>query len=110
MDRSKPNYLSQYFSKFLNTSSLEERIESELNKSEMTKKVYEKDGFIVTEISGKTPSGGFYSETTYSYKASDNNAKIIEQKNAELNEAIKQQDFERATILRDTIAALRENQ
>lgn len=110
MDRSKPGYLSQYLSKILNSSSLQERIESELNKSEMTKKVYEKDGFVVTEISGRTASGGFYSETTYSYKANDNNSKIIEQKSAELNEAIKQQDFERAAILRDTIAALRGNQ
>jgi excinuclease UvrABC helicase subunit UvrB len=92
----------------LSNRSLEESIKSELNESEMTKKVYEKNGLIVTEISGRTPSGGYYSETTYSYKEPENN-KLIKQKEAELNEAVKTQDFEKAAVLRDAILALREN-
>jgi len=106
-----PGYLSQYLSKILAGRSLEESIESQLNKSEMTKKVYEKDGVIVTEISGRTASGGFYSETTYSYRnESTDYSKLIEQKSNELSEAIKKQDFERAAILRDAILALKQNQ
>jgi protein-arginine kinase activator protein McsA len=106
-----PNYLNKYLNKILLNRSLEDSIKSELNESEMTKKVYEKDGVVVTEISGRTASGGFYSETTYSYKnnTTDHN-KLIEQKSTELSEAIKKQDFERAAILRDTILALKQNQ
>lgn len=105
-----PNYLSQYLNKMLSNRSLEESIKSELNESEMTKKVYEKDGVVVTEISGRTANGGFYSETTYSYKNNNtDNTKLIKEKSNELNEAIKNQDFERAAILRDTIQALKQN-
>jgi len=105
-----PNYLSQYLNRIRSNRSLEESIKSELNESEMTKKVYEKDGVVVTEISGRTANGGFYSETTYSYKNNNtDNTRLIKEKSNELNEAIKNQDFERAAILRDTIQALKQN-
>ena len=97
-----PGYLKKYF----NAVDLESTIKNELPNTELKEEVYEKDGFIVTVKSGTTPSGGYYSETTYSFKKNPNQVKL-NQLNEDLNKAILEQNFELAAKLRDEIKELR---